>query len=378
MKPITEAERRDWLRLARTENVGPLTFIQLMQRYHTAGAAIEAIPELAAKGGLKRKLKVPSIASIEDEIGAIRKLGAKLIAMPDEDYPTWLRSIADPPPVISVLGHASLFAKASVALVGARNASINGIRFAEKLARDLGAMGYATVSGLAAGIDAAVHRGSLSTGTLAVVAGGIDVIYPPENEKLYRSIAEQGCIIAEMPMGFEIRPTLFPRRNRIVSGLSLGTVVIEAAMKSGSLITARLAAEQGREVMAVPGSPLDPRSAGTNHLIREGATLIQGAFDVAEALKRPLSQEAPKPVYVYQLSENVNENDVSRAVGKILNALSPTPQPVDEVIRLCETPAPVAAAALLELELAGRVARLPGNLVALLGEPDLAEAHQTG
>lgn len=364
---LAESERLHWLRLIRTENVGPVTFRQLMARFGSAEAALEALPELAARGGLKRKLTVPTLKSIEDEIAALQKRGAQILTLRDGTYPKLLAQIADAPPVLLVEGHTPLLSKQpQIAMVGARNASINGRRFAEKIARELGEAGVVVVSGLAAGIDAAAHQGALKTGTIGVIAGGLDHVYPPENAGLYDQLRELGAIVTEMPMGTPIKPQLFPRRNRIVSGLCQGVIVVEAAPQSGSLITARLAGEQGREVMAIPGSPMDPRAAGTNRLIKDGAILIEGAQDVLNLLRQHRMEESELPLFSAQLSHKIDENQVDRARQLLLDGLAPTPTPVDELIRLCDLPAPTVWAALLELELAGRILRLPGNQVALI------------
>lgn len=369
---MTPQERLDWLRLSRTENVGPVTFHQLLGRYGSATAALAAIPELATKGGLKRKLGIPSKSSVEDELLRIDRMGAKLLLSCDADYPKLLTHTGDAPPALCIHGHGCLLNQPCVAIVGARNASLNGRRFAERLARDLSEAGWVVVSGLAAGIDASAHQGALAKGTVGVIAGGIDVIYPPENEKLHHAIVAQGCVVAEMPVGTPINARLFPRRNRIVSGLSRGVIVIEAAMQSGSLITARVAAEQGREVMAVPGSPLDPRSAGTNKLIKDGAALIESVQDVLAILRGVAAQESEPVPYAIQHTDNITENDISALRPQVLDALSPTPVPVDELIRLCQTPAPMVLAVLIELELAGRIVRLPGHQVALIADQQSA------
>lgn len=362
-----ERERLHWLRLIRTENVGPVTFHQLLSRFGSAEAALEALPELAARGGLKRKLTVPTLKSIEDESTALQKRGAQILTLRDDTYPKLLAQITDAPPVLLVEGHVHLLSKQPlVAMVGARNASINGRRFAEKIARELGEAGVIVVSGLAAGIDAAAHQGALKTGTIGVIAGGLDHVYPPENAGLYDQLRAMGAIVTEMPVGTPIKPQLFPRRNRIVSGLSQGVIVVEAAPQSGSLITARLAGEQGREVMAIPGSPMDPRAAGTNRLIKEGAILIESAQDVLNLLRQQRMEESELPLFSAQISHKVDENQVDRARQRLLDGLAPTPTPVDELIRLCDFPAPTVWAALLELELAGRILRLPGNQVALI------------
>lgn len=365
-----------WLRLSRTENVGPVTFRQLLARYETPEKAIEALPELAARGGLKRKLTVPPLKSIEDEIRALEKRGAQILTWRDDAYPKFLAQTADAPPVLLVEGHAHLLNKQPlVAMVGARNASLNGRRYAEKLARELGEAGIIVVSGLAAGIDAAAHQGALTTGTIGVISGGFDHVYPPENAGLYDKLRTQGAIATEMPLGTPIKPQLLPRRNRIVSGLCRGVIVVEAALQSGSLITARLAGEQGREVMAVPGSPMDPRAAGTNRLIKDGATLIESARDVVNLLNQQRLEESELPVFAPATSYKIDENHVDKARAALLDGLAPTPTPVDELIRLCDFPAPIVWAALLELELAGRILRLPGNQVALLLEARTANAE---
>ncbi len=367
-RPLSDAERLDWLRLIRTENVGPITFHRLLDRFGSARAALEALPELARRGGRTKPLRVASKADVEREILANRKIGARLIAACEPDYPEALAAVDDAPPILSVLGHPHLLARRAVALVGARNASLNGKKFAETLARDLGAAGILVVSGLARGIDTAAHVGSLASGTAAVVAGGIDVVYPPENEALYRDIVAQGVVVAESVVGTQPQARHFPRRNRLISGLSLGIVVIEAALKSGSLITARMALEQGREVMAVPGSPLDPRCQGTNGLIRDGAALVASVDDVLRALEslRPPSLGERQPdLFAAARPRDPDEADLAEARALILENLSPTPVTIDELVRGCQLSAPVVLTVVLELELAGRVLRQPGHQVSL-------------
>ena len=364
---LTETERGDWLRLARTDNVGPITFRQLIARFGSPAAALAALPDLAARGG-RRNLTPPPRAAIEREIAAHHKHGARLVALPEPDYPARLAAIEDAPPVIALRGNPGLLHKQRlVAIVGARNASLNGRKFAETLARDLGAAGIVTVSGLARGIDAAVHQASLATGTVGVIAGGINTIYPPENAALYDRLAEQGCILAEMPFGSEPRAQHFPRRNRIISGLSLGTVVVEAALQSGSLITARMALEQGREVFAVPGSPLDPRATGTNNLLRQGAILVQQASDIIDGLpdhftlreNPPDNSPAPPP-------PAAESGALQPTREQLLDNIGFSPTDIDELIRECHSSIPAALSVLLELELAGKVQRLPGNRVCRL------------
>ncbi|CAO3422809.1 DNA-processing protein DprA [Azospirillum doebereinerae] len=365
---LSDAERLDWLRLIRTENVGPITFHRLLDQYGSAKAALDMLPELAKRGGRVKPLRVASKAEAERELAANRSAGARLLCACEPDYPEPLAAVDDAPPVVSVLGHGHLLQKRAVALVGARNASLNGKKFAESLARDLGAAGLLVVSGLARGIDTAAHTGALATGTAAVVAGGIDVVYPPENERLYRDIVAQGVVVAESPVGTQPQARHFPRRNRLISGLSLGIVVVEAALRSGSLITARMALEQGREVMAVPGSPLDPRCQGTNNLIRQGAALIESADDVLralETLRPPSLAERQRDLFTAPSPAEPDESELARARALVLENLGPSPVTIDELVRGCQLSAPVVLTVVLELELAGRVQRQPGHQVSL-------------
>ncbi len=282
---LNAEQRLDWLRLWRSENVGPITFGQLLARFGSARAALEAVPELARRGGRRGAIRICSAAEAEREVAATRAAGARLVALCEPDYPRPLAAIPDAPPLLAVKGHAHLFAERTIAIVGARNASAAGVRFARDISRELGQLGFVIASGLARGIDTAAHEGALESGTVAVLAGGIDVVYPAENEGLYGTIVEQGAVIAEQPVGKQPQGRHFPSRNRLISGLSLGVLVVEAALRSGSLITARMALEQNREVFAVPGSPLDPRCRGSNRLIRDGAALIETADHVIEALE---------------------------------------------------------------------------------------------
>ena len=372
IRELSQAERLSWLRLSRSENIGPVTFFQLLRHFGSVGEALEGAPELARRGGGRRQLRIFPAAKAEREIETCGEIGARLVAACEPDYPPRLAAIADPPPVITLRGHGHLMARPMIGVVGARNASASGNRFARQIAADLAAADFVIASGLARGIDASAHQGGLATGTVAVIAGGIDVVYPPENQALHESIAEQGVIIAEMPFGTAPTGRLFPRCNRIISGVSMGVVVIEAARRSGSLTTARLAGEQGREVFAVPGSPLDPRCAGTNNLIRQGAVLTESARDVTEALEGVISQPlsegsqpddfgaAPRPV--------VDESELEKARAEITERLGPTPVEVDELIRQCQVSASVVLTVLLELELAGRLDRHPGNKFSIHSE----------
>jgi DNA processing protein len=366
-RALTDEERLDWLRLFRTENIGPITFHRLIERFGTIQKAIERAPELAKRGGRNAPFKIASREDAEKEMDALQMAGGFMVASCEADYPQLLRACEDAPPVISVKGQRTLLnGKHRLAMVGARNASINGRQFAERLARDCGQADMIIVSGLARGIDTAAHRGALPTGTIAVVAGGIDVIYPEENIGLYEEITEKGAVIAESPFGTAPTNRHFPKRNRIISGLSEGVLVVEAAERSGSLITAKCALEQGREILAVPGSPLDPRARGNNHLLRQGAALVENVQDILGALNRhPI--EMAEPFAPFQAkAESVDERDVETAREKILSALGPVPVRLDDLIRDVDMPVSTVLAALLELELAGKTTRQPGQLVALL------------
>ncbi len=363
--PATEAEALDWLRLARSRRVGPATFIRLIREHGSAATALAALPGIAASAGARGYAPAPRDQT-EAEWTAAAAAGAQPLFLCGADYPAALATIQDPPPLLWALGSASIAARPMVALVGARNASALGRRMAARLARDLGAAGFAVASGLARGIDAAAHEAALATGTLAAVAGGVDVVYPPENAALSAAIATEGLLLSEMPMGYKPRAADFPRRNRIVAGLSLGVVVVEGALKSGSLITARAALDQGREVMAVPGSPLDGRAGGCNALIRDGATLVRSAEDVLEVLGAP-GVAPPARAWPVAPVEPLAAPPEPVATGdlatRLLGLLGPVPVPEDVVIRSAGAPASVVAAALLDLELQGHVARHPGALL---------------
>ena len=351
------------LRLIRSDNIGPITYFQLIGRFGSAAAALAAIPELAARGGGR----VPRLAGrdqIEREIEEVARLGARYLFAGEPPYPALLAAMESAPPALIAKGNPEILDRLPVAIVGARNASAAGCRFARMLAHSLGEAGAAIVSGLARGIDTAAHDGALDSGTVAVVAGGIDVFYPPENEARQQAIGERGLLVSEQPPGVEPRARHFPTRNRIIAGLALGTVVVEAVLRSGSLITARLAAECGREVMAVPGSPLDPRAQGCNQLIRDGATLIQNADDVLEALQPMRSRPPPEHRVEEQAAAPVDADDGVRR--DISNLLSGTPVAVDEIVRQTALPAAVVRTVLLELELAGRLERHAGGRVSVV------------
>ena len=354
----------DRLRLARSPGIGPITYRQLITRFGTAAAALAAVPDLARRGG-GRTPSLFSRADAESEIAKVEKLGARYIILGQGLYPRLLAEMDDAPPLLMAKGQFGLLERAAVAIVGARNASAAACRFARGLAHGLGQQGVVVVSGLARGIDAAAHDGAMDSGTIGCAAGGIDVFYPPENEPRQRRMWEVGLVVSERPPGLEPRAKDFPRRNRIIAGISLGTVVVEAAPRSGSLITARLSAEAGREVMAVPGSPLDPRAQGCNQLIRDGATLVQSAADVMEAI-RPFEGKVASPPLHYEpkLLEVSGEGDES-ATSTVEELLGPSPVPVDEIIRLSGVPSGAVQMALLELDLAGRLDRHAGGKVSL-------------
>lgn len=399
---LTDAQLIDWIRLARSEGIGPRSFRTLLNRYGGAAAAVEALPELNARAG--RLARVCTLGEAEAEFERTLRLGGRIIASGDPDYPRLLRAIDPVPPLVTVMGRVELFRAPSVGIVGSRNASAVGIRMAELIGRDLGRAGFVTVSGLARGIDTIVHRTTLATGTVAVLAGGIDRPYPPENVRLLEEIAEQGAVITEMPLGQAPRGRDFPRRNRIVSGLSVGVVVVEAALRSGSLITARFAAEQGRDVFAVPGSPLDPRAEGTNGLIRDGATLVTAAEQIVEVLAPQLGRDdfgtpasedpgaspaeplwddyffdfdaepgaavretgAPPPV---ASSEEDEEESVAAPAGdfvRVTALLGTAPIGVDDLARASGLDTRAVLGILVELELAGRLVRHGGQRVSLL------------
>jgi DNA processing protein len=401
---LSDAQRFDWLRLWRSESVGPRTFRSLVNRFGSAKAALEALPALA-----RRPLRIPSQAEIEREFEHALRLNATFVALGEPEYPSLLRRIDTAPAVIAMRGNPAIFARPAVAIVGSRNASAAGLAFAERLARGIAQQGYATVSGLARGIDIRAHRATQETGTIAVLAGGHDRVYPPEFANLLESFLEHGAAISEMPFGLEARGRDFPRRNRIVAGLAQGTIVVEAARRSGSLITARFATEQGREVFAVPGSPLDPRAEGTNDLLREGATLCTCVEDVTEALSKQLDEPlfrpdlfaepearnpmdeplwdeldladvAPAPVMPQRPRDmtdvadialpNVSEANIAESAdnarARIIGLLGPSPVSIDELVRSSAASARDVRSVLFELELAGRLERHGGDLVSLI------------
>jgi DNA processing protein len=364
MRNLSRAEKLAWLRLARTPQIGPVTFANLIARFSTAERAVEEAPRLAERGGAKQFV-LPPKEDIARELDLLEAIGGRMIASCEADFPQGLAALAPPPPLISVFGQTRLLHKDMIAVVGARNASALARKFAWTLSRELSQAGLIVVSGLARGIDSAAHEAALDGGTIAVVAGGADIVYPPENENLYRAIAERGIVLSEMRLGESPQARHFPRRNRLISGLSRGVVVVEAAEQSGSLITANYALEQNREVFAVPGSPLDPRAKGANRLIREGATLTESAEDVLAVL-RPIIGHGFHEPDVAPFKPNGSgdlEAEADRVRDRIVEALGVAPVEIDELIRQTGAPAGAVLTVILELELAGRCRRHPGNRV---------------
>lgn len=362
---LSDAQRIDWLRLIRSENVGPRTFRTLVNHCGSARAALERLPDLARRGGASGPGRVCPLEEAEHEIEASHRLGVTLLAPGEHGYPPRLALIDDPPPLLGVRGQHETEMRPMIGIVGSRNASGVGLKFAQTIARDLADAGFVIVSGLARGIDQAAHRASLSGGTVAVLAGGHDRIYPPEHESLLVAIIDAGGgAISEMPLGHGPRARDFPRRNRLISGTALGILIVEAAHRSGSLITARFANEQGREVFAVPGSPLDPRAAGTNDLLKQGATLTTSAADIINAVApimgRPIALPMEEDEAPHQDREP-QETDRARIVG----LLGPSPIGIDDLVRMAETSPAIVRTVLLELEMAGRLERHGGSMVSL-------------
>ena len=360
---LSEAERFARLRLARTDRVGPVAFRQLLLRFGSAERAVEALPDLV-RGGGAHGLALPPVDRMDAEIEAGGRAGAHLVVLGDRAHPPRLAAIDPPPPVLWVRGDVDLLARDAVGVVGARIASAGGQRIARGLAQQLGEAGFVVVSGLARGIDAAAHAGSLETGTVAVLGGGVDDVYPPDNAALYDQIVARGAVVSESPMGSRAQARDFPRRNRIISGLSRGVIVVEAEIRSGSLITARLANEQGREVFAVPGSPLDPRSKGPNELLRQGAHICEGIDDVIRGLETLRTLAEPMRDDPFGDAGHPDAVDAS-FVERVAALLSPTPTPRDEIARALNAPIGTVAAALLELSLCGRATLLPGGFASI-------------
>jgi DNA processing protein len=363
---LSDEQRVDWLRLIRSQNIGPRTFRSLINHFGGARAALEALPSLARRGGARGAVVICSREDAARELALARKLGVAIVAWGEPDYPTRLQAIDDAPPLLTIRGNAAALARPMVAIVGSRNASGAGLKFTQMLARELGDAGFIVVSGLARGIDAAAHKASLTSGTVAVLAGGQDRVYPAEHISLLDAILPAGTALSEMPLGWEPRAADFPRRNRLISGLSLGVVIVEAAKRSGSLITARCALEQGREVFAVPGSPLDPRAEGTNGLIKQGAALVTETADIVSALQPIMEQHewfAREPDHDMPPSDEAPADDER---VRIISLLGPAPVGIDDLVRLAQSSPAVVRMVLLELEIAGRIERHGGGMVSLL------------
>jgi len=362
---LTDAQRIDWLRLIRSDNVGPRTFRSLVNHYGSARHALERLPELARRGGTAIN-RVYSVAEAQREIERSQKIGVALLAPGEFGYPPRLATIDDAPPLLGVRGGPDIEARPMIAIVGSRNASAAGMKFAQTLVHDLGKDGFVIASGLARGIDQAAHHVAVPTGTVAVLAGGHDKIYPPEHGSLLSAIIDAGGgAISEMPLGHTPRARDFPRRNRLISGVALGVVIVEAAHRSGSLITARFANEQGREVFAVPGSPLDPRTAGTNDLIKQGATLVTDARDVIDVVQPILGRQVELPFH--EDDEPLSDIQPPRAEReKVIQLLGPAPVAMDDLIRMAGVAPAIVRTILLELELAGRLERHGDSMVSLI------------
>ncbi|HVZ13707.1 MAG TPA: DNA-processing protein DprA [Bauldia sp.] len=363
---LTDAQRLDWLRLIRTPSIGPVTFRELLNHFGSASAALDALPHLLRRAG--KAFRVTGLDDAERELAAAAKAGARFFAMGESGYPEWLRAIDGAPPLLAVRGDGAIADLPAVGIVGSRNASVAGRKIAAELAAGLGASGFVIVSGLARGIDAAAHRAALPTGTMAAFAGGLDRPYPAENMPLAEEIvAAGGCLVSEMPMGHEPRAKDFPRRNRLISGMSLAVVIVEAALRSGSLITARLAAEQGRLVFAVPGSPLDPRAGGTNRLIRDGATIVTSVEEIVADLMPMLGREPPPQDQAREPGAPIATDATDDERSRVIEALGPTPVEIDEIIRFTSARAAAVRLVLIELDLAGRIEHHPGGRVSLTG-----------
>lgn len=404
VEPFDATRRFAWLRLWRSENIGPRTFQTLLSRYGSAEAALEALPDLIKRTSPGRPIRIADSADIEREFAAAERLDARFVCRDEPGFPVLLREIDSVPAVICVRGHASILDRPCVSIVGARNASAAGLAFAERLARGVAQAGYVVVSGFARGIDSRAHRAALTTGTIAVLPGGHDRLYPADQGPFMETLLEDGAALTEMPFGWEARGRDFPRRNRIVSGLSLGVIVVEAARRSGSLITARFAADQGREVFAVPGSPLDPRAEGTNDLIRDGATFCADVDDMLRALAdrvpsgsndlfadpdrptdpplwdeldvledkhsvQPQSKTPAADLFAFRDTGTAAEEQiqVERApLDRITERLGPAPISIDELARSADLPIREVRNALLQLEIDGRIERHGGGLVSLI------------
>lgn len=363
----------DILRLIRSENVGIRTFYDLIKLHGTAFKSLEAIERFSYSNKNGKEIKIYTKSEALEEINKINNYGAKLITIFDDNYPGFLKNIYDPPPIITVFGDFNLFKKPAISIVGSRNASTNGCRIAYKFAREIGEEGFVTISGLARGIDTAVHKGSIKTGTIAVIAGGIDNIYPLENSDLYKEISEKGLVLSELPFGSVPKSQNFPQRNRIISGLSKGTLVIEATLKSGSLITAKYAIEQNREIFAIPGFPLDSRCFGTNKLIKDGAIMVTEIRDILDILNSNIiyQNKSNEMLFAKESKENdkfIVDCDISEIKNLLLEKLSYNPVCIEDLVVMLNFPYRGVITAIVELELSGKLLRYPGNKISLIFE----------
>ncbi len=360
---ITSQEKLSWLRLARSENVGRSTFFRLIEIFGSPAKALEHLHELAQRGGISRKIRIFSQGEAQRELTLSEKFGAEILLFCDENYPRLLRAIPDPSPILTIKGDAELFKSDCIAIVGSRNASFNGISFAKKIALELGQYSIVTVSGMARGIDTAVHEASILSGTIAVIAGGIDNVYPSENDALYKEVMRRGLLISESPFGAPPKGGNFVQRNRLISGLALAVIVVEAGVKSGSLITARFAAEQGREVFAVPGSPFDPRCQGANRLIKDGSNMLESIDDVINELANMKARfadvgylrETDGEEFEAPLQKIPSDADIEKIREEILEKLSFVPTEIEDIISNLRLPARAVNIALVQLELAEKI-----------------------
>ncbi len=374
---LSDAQRLSWLRLIRSENVGPVTFRELVNNFGGAAAALTQLADLSQRGGRGRSIQICSTSTAQAELDVAHKIGAHLVALGEPGYPSALAAVQAPPPLLYIKGNPQVLEQPIVAIVGARNGSAIGQKLTSLIATGLGRHGFIIASGLARGIDRAAHLAAMERGTVAVVAGGVNVVYPPEHLELQNEIAATGCLVSERPPNLRPRGQDFPRRNRIIAGMALGTLVVEAATRSGSLITARFASELGREVFAIPGHPLDPRAAGTNRLLKQGATLVTDADDIAEQLNPLLSSRDDLFTNREQTYEHLDEPHDELVPGldvpvpaederaRTIEALGATPIGIDELSRLIDIKIRALQVILLELDLAGRLTRHPGQLVSL-------------
>lgn len=373
MTKVSKTELIDIIRLIRSENVGVKTFWHLISLYKNASNALDHVSNLSLRGGREKSIKIYPKAQAEEEITACEKRGVKILSYLDYDFPALLKTTDDCPPLLFCLGNTSLLNEKTIAIVGSRNASANGLRFAYKISKTLVENNQVIVSGFARGIDNAAHKASIDHKTIAVLAGGVDHIYPPEYEELYNEIVDRGLVVAELPLGSIPKPQNFPQRNRIISGISNAVAVIEASLKSGSLITAKFAIQQNREVFAVPGFPLDPRYQGNNYLLKQGAHLLESAEDILDITENSLIKvnallERKKQFLVSPknpLKADFTEKELTQARIELINLVSVSPTSIDEIVSITQLPVGLILTAIVELELAGKIIRHFGNKISV-------------